>query len=100
VGLIYFTFDTENLVRSSTGIRNVNHVQEQTECFDFETAFGKYVSNLDFGGTMLDKNTGILKQKIIRPIKRNIMSSGNMSHFVRSSFVALMNHSIIVFQDN
>ena len=63
-----------------------------------EISFGKNVGNLVFGVDVLDLDLGVQMDSIEKPIKRNSVGPGNMSHCGTPSFDSHLDHCFIVLK--
>ena len=59
---------------------NIEQAQQMIPLITREISFGQNISELVFGVDVFDLDFGIQINSIKQPIKRNSVSSGNMSH--------------------
>ena len=74
---------------------NVKHAQQMIPLITRDTSFGQNVSKLVFGVEVFDLDLGIQINSIEKPIKRNSVGPGNMSHCRTPSFNDHFDHCFI-----
>ena len=80
-------------------IAEVEQTKKMVSLIRYEVVFFQYVSELVFGVHVFDLDLGVLVDSVKKPIKRNSVGSGHVSHRWTSAFDDHLDHRFVMFKN-